>query len=233
MMATETDIANKALGKIKGAGDQESGTGLIASINGSDRVSVRCKLLLPDVRRRVIGDLATLRAPFKETLTYRDLGAENSSPPELGGWDYAFNLPGDCITVMRQIAEDFVTVESSITDVQPTEYRFDVLYDGVTKILVTNNLTNENGDSAFIQYVFDQKNTGAWNDQFIDAVATLLGAELVPVVGAVDEERIRLLTEYETVNIPKCMAHNRGQSNIFTRTKANLKGGRSELLPGV
>lgn len=231
-MATETDVANIALGKIGGAGDQESGTGLIASINGSDRISTRCKFLLPFVRRRVIGDLAKERAPFSETLKYRDLGNQNAAPPEIGGWTYAFNIPSDNIKVMKQIDECFVTEPISITQ-RPIEYRFDEIISGTTKILVTNDLSNEAGDSAFIQYVFDQTNVGVWTDDLIDAVATLLGSELAPTVGSVDEVRQELLAEYTTINIPKAKASNQSVGNNFAQQNTSYKGGRVETLPTV
>ncbi len=231
-MATETEVCNIALGKIGGAGDQESGTGLIASINGSDRISARCKALFPRVRRRVIGDLAKERAPFNETLKYADLGAENADPPKIGGWTFAFNLPADLIFAMRQIDEEFVTSPLSITQ-RPTEYRFSEIVDGTTKILLTNDLTNEAGDSAFIQYSFDQTNVGVWSEDLIDAVATLLGAELVPTVGAVDERRQEILAEYTTVNIPKAKASNRSVGNNFAHQNTSYKGGRNESLPTV
>ncbi len=231
-MATETDVANIALGKIGGAGDQESGTGLIGSINGSDRISARCKFLFPIVRRRVIGDLAKQRAPFNETLKYLDLGAQNATPPEKGGWTYAFNLPADLIFTMKQIDEEFVTVPISITR-RPTEYRFSEIVDGTTRILLTNTLSNADGDSAFIQYAFDQTNVGVWSDDFIDAVATLLGAELVPTVGAVGEIRQELLAEYTSVNIPKAKASNRSVGNNFAQQNTDYKGGRVNTLPTV
>ena len=231
-MSTETDVCNIALGKIGGAGDQESGTGLITSINGTDRISVRCKLLFPTVRRRVIGDLAKERAPFNETLKYLDMGTESVSTVEKGGWTYAFDLPSDNIKVMKQIDECFVTAPISITK-RPTEYRFDEIIDGTTKILITNTLSNEDGDSAFIQYVFDQTDVSVWSEDFIDAVATLLGAELVPTVGAVGEVRQELLAEYTSVNIPKAKASNRSVGNNFAQQNTDYKGGRVNSLPTV
>lgn len=226
---TETEIANLALGKVGGAGDQVSGAGQIASIDGTDRVSVWCKTLFPRARRRVISDLASLGAPFKETLMYKDLGAENASPPEIGGWDYAFNLPSNVLRVVKQIDEEFITTQSSITD-KPKEYRFDVIFKGTTKILITNDLTNAAGTSAFVQYAFDQKVTGTFSEVLINCIATLLGSELVPVVGAVEEKRQTLLAEYKTVTIPDARKYNLAQDNRYTRTIATYKGGRSETL---
>lgn len=229
---TETDIANLALGKIGGAGDQESGSGLITSINGTDRVSVRCKFLFPRVRRRVIGDLAKREAPFPETLKYEDLGGENDSPPEIGGWSYAFNLPANVLKVMKQIDEEFITTQSSITD-KPREYRFETIFKGTTKLLLTNDLSNADGDSAFVQYAFDQRNTGTFSEEMIECIATLLASELCPEVGATIEKRKSLLAEYKTVSIPDAMRGNQSQSNRTTRRIADYSGGRNKTLSTI
>ena len=231
-MPTDTDIANIALAKGGGAGDQESGTGIIGSIDGSDRVSARCKLLLPVVRRRVFVDLFDLKAPFKESLRYADLGAENAAPGEVGGWEYAFNVPKDSLGVFKQINEDFVTTQSSITD-RPIEYRFDVKWEDAVQILLTDTLSNSDEDSAYIRYVFDQKNAGTYSEPLINCIATLLASELAPTIGLTDEKRQTLLAEYKTVCIPEAKKHNLAQYNSFSRTIQNYKGGRSESLPTV
>lgn len=229
---TETDICNLALSKIGGASDQESGAGFIASINGTDRVSVRCKFLFPRVRRRVIIDLAKRDAPFPETLMYKDLGGENASPPEIGGWGHAFNLPNNVLTVMKQLDEEFITTQSSIVD-RPTEYRFETIFQGTSKILLTNDLSNADGDSAFVQVAFDQKVTGSFSEEMIECIATLLGSELCPTVGASIEKRKSLLAEYKTVSIPEAMRGNQGQSNRTARAIPDYSGGRSQTLSTI
>lgn len=225
-MPTETDVCNRALIKIGGAGDQGSGTGIISSINGTDRVSVQCKTLFPGVRRRALTDLAVLRAPPKEALIFTDLGAEITPTLKMGGWNYAFNLPPNTIAVMRQIAEKFATSKPSI-NAQIKEYSFQIRWQDTTMMLFTNNLTNSDGDSAFVERVFDQKNTGTWSEEFIEAVATLLGSELVPTVGAVDEKRQTLLAEYKTVSLPDAAAAIQSQDDDFIRVITDYSGGRS------
>ena len=225
-MPTETDICNIALGKIGGAGDQVSGTGLIADINGTDRVSVRCKLFFSRIRKRVLGDLAKSRTPPKEALVFTELGAETTPTLKMGGWNYAFNLPGNTIAVTRQIDEVFATSKPTIAS-RIKEYSFQIRWQSTTMILFTNHLSNSNGDSAFVERVFDQKNTGTWSEAVIDAVATLLGSELCPTVGAVEKERTRLLAEYKTVSLPNAIAFIRSQDDDFRRTISDYSGGRS------
>lgn len=231
-MPTETDVCNLALGKIGGAGDQESGTGLIASINGVDRISARCKFLLPFVRRRVFNDLAKLKTPPKEALVFTDLGAEITTTLKMGGWEFVFTIPNNTIRVMRQIDEKFATRQVSITD-KLTTYPFQIRWQDTTMLLFTNDMTNEDGDSTFIDRVFDQTNVGTWNEETRNAIATLLGSELVPTVGAVDQERETLLAEYKTVSLPDASAAIQGQDDDFPPTVKDLKGGRNESLESV
>ncbi|MHC4739776.1 MAG: hypothetical protein ACYS9Y_12800 [Planctomycetota bacterium] len=226
---TETDVCNIALGKVGGAGDQASGSGLIASINGTDRVSKRCKTFFPRVRRRVLEDLVALRTPPKEALIFTDMGTEVTPTIEMGGWDYAFNVPNNTIAVIRQIDEEFATVKTSITH-KIEEYPFQIRWQGTTRILFTNDLTNTDIDSAFIERVFDQTNVNTWSEAFVDAVATLLGAELVPTVGAVDEKRQSLLAEYKTISLPNVGAAIQSQDDDFKREVSDYKGGRTETL---
>ncbi len=187
-MPTETDLANGALAKASGAGDQESGTALIASINGTDRVSVRCKFLLPTIRKRVLSDLAEADAAPIEALQYLDLNAEITTTLKMGGYTYAFNVPNNVIRVMKQTEEVFNTLSRSIDD-KPNKYPFQIRWQGTQQILFTNWLTNTAGNSAFVEVCIDQTNIGTWNEKLIEAVKTLLGAELVPTVGGANATR--------------------------------------------
>jgi hypothetical protein len=231
-MPTETEVCNIGIIKIGGAGDQESGTGLIASINGTDRVSVRCKELFPRIRRRVFGDMAKAEAPPKEALIFTDLGAETEPGIKMGGWDYAFNVPKNTIVVTRQIEEVFSTTKASIID-KVVEYPFQIRWEGATMILFTNHLSNSDNDSAFIERVFDQKNTGTWSETTIDAIATLLASELVQGIGAVNAERVRLLAEYKTVALPAAIAFNQAVDDPYKRTIKDYLGGRNQSLDSV
>lgn len=231
-MPSETDIANLALTELGGAGDQGSGSGLISSINGSDRVSVACKLQFPRVRRTVIADLADSGTPFKEALKYAVLGAEVTPSIETGGWGHAFSVPGDNLKVCKQIPQDFRTTQTSITDV-PKEYRFEILWQDTTKILLTNNLTSSDGLSAFIQYAFDQKNPGTFSEVMINCIATLLASRLAPTQGKDGDVAAELLAKYKLVRVPEAMAYNQSQDNRTVRDIGDYKGGRSDAISTI
>ena len=74
IITTELELANIALGKFGGAGNQVGATGRLANLNGTDTITVKINEQLPICRQRVITDLVASQAPFRETLKYADLG---------------------------------------------------------------------------------------------------------------------------------------------------------------
>ena len=234
-MATETDVANIALGKIGGGGDSDNTSAFITSINGSDKVSQACKRFFPHCRQLVISEMAVLKTPFRETAKFKDLGSELDADVEVGQWEYAFNLPGDFLSMSMQFDESRMSERHN----QNYQYRFDVVannsQDGY--ILLTNDLCNYNddgeADSAFIEYAFDLKKTGAWSEGMIDCIATRLAAMLCPIVGQGNEVRRAMMQEYKLVAIPFAQAYSQAQSNNSAYTVPNFLGGRNETLRGL
>lgn len=237
---TETDLCNIALGKIGGAGDQQQGNAFISSIDGSDNVSTFCKFTLPRVRRRSIIDLATRECPFRETIRFADLGAAiaDDDTPEIGQWRYAFNLSSDCLAIARQFNENSINVRQHPTAHQTrsnVNYQWETIANkkGNGTILLTNTLSNYSGDSAFIEYAIDIKAVGAFSEQMIECVATLLAAELCPVVGRDMETRATLMQEYYLKSIPDAQRVNQSGFNSTARTVPDLSGGRNKNLRGT
>lgn len=222
---TDTDIANLALSKVGGAGESETGTGFISDINSvTDKVAKRCYTLLPVCREDVIIKLAVLECPFRETLRYADLGAEiaDADLPEIGQYAYAFNIPADCLALVGQIDEGY------LASGKKNHYRCEVVLNkaGNGKILLTNDLTNYEGDSSFIEYVINQANTVVYSLPFIKCIATLLAAELCPLLSKTADLRQRMILEYEQVSIPDAQAFNQSQFNLYSKTVDSYLGGR-------
>lgn len=238
-MATETDVCNIAGGKIGGFGDILNGTAFISGIDDSNKVSTFCKFTFPRVRRRSIVDLASRDVPYRETIRFADLGNELSSVPEIGVYEHAFNLPGDCLSVVRQFNEDSIATRYQPGDYVPAivnqSYQFETVANaaGNGKILLTDILSNSAQTSAFIEYVIDIPTVGDWSEQMIDAVATLLAAELCPVVGRDMETRLALTQEYLAKSIPDAKRVNQKGFNNSARPIRDFKGGRSTTLPTV
>ena len=231
---TSTEIANLALGKLGGAGDVLGGNAFITSIDGTDKVSSWCKLNFPRARRRAIEDLAIAGCPFRSTVRFGDLGAAvaDDDLPEIGEYQYAFNLP-DCLAVVRQFNENYIATRQSSrgikSNVSPIEYQWEQVANraGTGKILLTNTLSNVAGTSAFIEYVIDTPATGGFSEGLIECIATLLASGVCPIVGRDTETSAALLAMYLEVAVPNAMAANQGGFNNTIRPIPDFSGGRS------
>ena len=234
-MPSETDIANLALGKLGGAGETLNGNAFLTNLNGSDKVTQWCKFALPIIRKRVIKDLATLRCPFRNTIRFKDLGAELAADtlPEIGQYLYAFNIPGDYLAFVMQFNENYMqqrqASKGSQSTLSPVIYQCEVVANkaGTGKILLTNDLSNYGGTSAFIEYVIDTPSVGGWSPEMIDCIATLLAAEVAPVLGRDVDTAERMFGRYLKVTVPNAQAANQTGFNATSRVIKDFSGGRS------
>jgi len=231
-MPSETDISNLALGKIGGAGEALTGTAFISSIDDDDKVSTWCKLNFPRARRRVISELATRECPFRATVRFADLEAQASSTPEIGQYQFAFNLPGDCLEVVRQFYEDHIKRRATRGPVI-YENQFETIANaaGTGKLFLTDLLTNQDGDSAFIEYVIDTPNTGSFSEEMIDCVATLLASEVAAVVGKDANVGVTMLEKYFAVAVPNAQRANQKGFNNRVKKIPYYTGGMSQRTP--
>ncbi|MDD5010921.1 MAG: hypothetical protein PHQ00_02230 [Phycisphaerae bacterium] len=144
--------------------------------------------------------------------------------PEIGGYEYAFNLPSDCLMVVAQKNEAFVSIEE-----QQQTYRYDTLLNRSSNglILITNNLSNIAGDSAFIHYVIDQATTTNFSLALIDCLVSLFAAEVCTMAGKDLKMREAQLQEYAQISIPDAMKYNLSQFNNQSKTTGNYLGDRA------
>ena len=233
---TETEICNIALGKLGGAGEELGGNAFISTINGSDKVSSWCKLAFPRVRRRVIKDLATSGSPFRSTIRFKDLGSnlDSDAVPEIGQYLYAFNLPGDCLMVIRQFNEAAMATRAS-RGTSIAEYHWEEVANraGSGRILLTDNLSNLAGSSAFIECVVDIDSTAAFTEEMIECIATLLASGVAPVVGADMKASAFMMEQYRKIAIPDAKRANGRGFNNSTKIIPDFSGGRSSGGVGV
>ncbi len=233
---TETDLCNKAGGKLGGFGDVLNGNAIIASIDGADKVSTFCKFSLPMVRRKAIADLANLGTPFRETIRFVDLGAEldSNALPEIGQYEHAFNLPGDYLGLVMQFNENFMqqrqASKGSQSTLVPIIYQCEIVADkaGTGKILLTNTLSNAENTSAFIEYVIDITEPNTFSPDLVECIATLLASVLAPVVGRDIETSDNMLIKYKEIAIPDAKRANQKGFNATVRSIPDLSGGRSQ-----
>lgn len=153
-----------------------------------------------------------------------------SFAPEIGPYEYAYALPSDCKAVVRQLDQYYSGEEDT-----RTEYQFEVILnrddDGL--IIITNDLCNRDGDGIFVEYVIDQDDASLFCEEFVECIATLLAAELCPVVGRDLKTRQTMLLEYENRAVPDAKKYNMAQVNKSAKKVPNYLGGRSKVIPTI
>ena len=146
-----------------------------------------------------------------------------SKCPELGPWNYAFNLPSDYFALVRQTDE----LNYNQGGVRRTYQSGLILnIDGDGFLFVTNSLTNCNGDSAYIEYTIDQATFAIFSTQYEECLAMMLAYEISPMVGKNTEFRQQLLIEYGRVTVPKAKRDNESQSDKTSHYVAPYNGER-------
>jgi hypothetical protein len=173
------NICNRALAKA-GGGDNVL---TITSLSDTDKTSVLCNLLYTPCRRQVLK-----RMKPQECLYYADLGAESSFSGEKAEWDYVFDLPSDNLIVCRQTDERY--------------HKIDHRYEIKQNKLFTNTYSNEDGDSAYIEYVKNETDADVFSEEVANAIATLLAAEITPRITGGEwgwKRRQELLEEFESL----------------------------------
>lgn len=154
-----------------------------------------------------------------------------SKAPEMGGWQYAFAIPSDYFCMVRQTNET-----PSQRYGTRREYQHDVILDRVGKgrVLLTNDLTNLGGDSAYIEYCIDQTTFAVFSPAYIECLIHMLAIKLCPNIGSRDlETRGALIAEFDNVIIPRTKAYNQSQFNNTAKVVPDFSGGRSSGGVGV
>ena len=107
--------------------------------------------------------------------------------------------------------------------------------DGDGLILLSNSLTNRNGNGAYIEYCIDQTAFAIFSPALDECIATLLAAELCPIVGRDLETRQALLAEYDRFTVPEAQRNNQSQANKTARHIPDFSGGRTRgsIIPRV
>jgi hypothetical protein len=157
--------------------------------------------------------------------------------PEMGPWSYAFILPSDFFTIVRQ-CDELYTSDADYTVRQGVRKKYQcqpiLNRDGDGHLLLSNDLSNANADGAYIEYCIDQTTFALFSDAFEECIATLLAAEMCPILGKNMKVRQDLLLEYDQYTVPA--AKRAIQSQIDNSSKSVLpdySGGRSAVLRGT
>jgi len=201
MAQTKTDLANLALALVGGAGIDTGAFQITSIADTSSKTAILCNTHYEQARRETL-----VRAWWDEAAKYADLGAELSDI-EKADWDYAFNLPSDYLGRCEQINESYHA---------STKPRYLIRYDHeiMSGKLLTNDLTNEAGTSAYIRYIWDLTDTAKLSPLLFKAIATNLAATIAtPLTGDGGKRRLQLLEEYEQLILPLAQGANASQGS--------------------
>ena len=165
-----------------------------------------------------------------ESWDYTEDSGVVSDAPEMGPWTYAYDLPSACIAVIRVTDEIYYG-----TGLTRTDYQFDTILnrDGDGLIILTNNLTNSDGDGIYIEYAIDQTTTTLYPHEMDNLIAVYFASKIAPVVGRNSEERRKFLLEYEQLAIRNAAGFNNTQYNLRSKKKTDFRGGRRRTLHSI
>ena len=207
------NICNRSLGILGGGED----TRVITALGDGTKTSDLCDLFYTPARKTVL-----TRLHPQECSYYADLGDESSFSGEKAEYKYVFDLPSGCLDVIRQIDEKYHKIE----------------YDHKVKQskLFTNALSNEDGDSAYIEYVKNETDGIVFSEETVRCISILLAADLAPRIIAGDwgwKRRVDLLEEFEKLTLPVAKGINRRQQyheneHIGRDSHYSILGGRHE-----
>ncbi len=158
---TTTDICNLAL--------VQDGADLIETLADSDTSdnALLCRRLLP-----VIISTCLVRAQWNGLSEFADLGNEVSTA-EQADWEYVFNLPDDCMQVIAQISEG--------------DHTRKIKYIVKGRQLFTNDYSNDDGDSAYIDYI-SVGDVSKYSPGLIEYISLKLALALAPKLMGISEE---------------------------------------------
>jgi hypothetical protein len=145
--------------------------------------------------------------------------------PEMGSWQYAFNLPADFLEIVGQYDESSIPKRTNFKSQYQTQTILNAA--GTGYLLLTNNVSNQNGDSAYIGYVIDSTTYSMWTLQLVKCAAYLLAELLCPVCGRDSKEAYWIRQQYEKEILPMAKRMNTAQINDHKPTTIDYTGGRS------
>lgn len=160
---TDVDICNLAL--------IQDGATLITTLSSSDVSdnSQLCQKVYPLVK-----DICLTRWEWNGVTRFAGLGgARNDSEQEQADWQYVFNLPDDCLHVVAQIAE--------------SNHKKKFAHAPKGRQLYTSDLSNNDGDSAYIEYI-SISDVSKFSPQLIEYIALKLAIAMAPTLMGVSEE---------------------------------------------
>ncbi len=224
--AVVTVTTKEAHGRVTGA------TVFLAEINGDDDLGTLIKSLNGTTPTITVLTTTTFTLDsvtgVDATWDYTADTGIVSYVPEIGAWAFAFALPSDYFVMVRQTDEDFDPNQGGVRE----EYQCRPILnrDGDGFLLLSNEKTDADAETAYIEYCIDQTTFTLFSPAMEESIATKLAAEIAPSVGRDPKFRVAMLAEYEQLVIGQAIRNNQSQSNKFSNKKTDFRGGRTSIL---
>ncbi len=188
---TTTDICNLAL--------IQDGADLIVTLADSDTGdnAILCRRLLP-----VITSICLTRAEWTGLTKFGDLGNE-VTVTEQADWEFVFNLPDDCLQVIAQIDEG--------------NHKKKFAYITKGRQLYTNDKSNDDGDSAYIDYI-SVGDVSKYRPQLIEYIALKLAIAMAPkLIGITEAGQLHIQSMQREMRLrvlPEAIGRNQAEGDI-------------------
>lgn len=175
MSFSEVQICNLALLKF--------GTITINSLDDKTAEARACKVLYPLMR-----DLLEEAHTWNFVMARADVSALLSATPAFQ-FDFAYQLPGDCLRVVELYGTEDEWVREG------------------------NEILTNKEEEIFIRYIKQVTPTGNFPSVFSNSLATLLAAELSAKLKGDKNMRLQLLKELESILLPEAFRLNAIEGN--------------------
>lgn len=188
---TTTDICNLAL--------IQDGADLIDSITDPSDNAILCRRLLP-----VITSICLTRVEWTGLTKFGDLGAaRDDDDQEQADWEFVFNLPDDCLQVIAQIGEG--------------DHKKKFAYIVKGKQLYTNDYSNDDGDSAYIDYI-SVGDVSKYSPGLIEYIALKLAIAMAPkLIGITEAGQLQIQSMQRDLRLrvlPEAIGRNQAEGDI-------------------
>lgn len=201
-MSSKVEICNMAIAHCRGSS--------ILNLNEGSTEAENCKLFYDSCRKNLIESYE-----WRFTNKVAGLALLTEEPDK---WAYSYAYPSDCLSIRRLIPEYSVTIGNNNEILYRNEYfnqrelelsgikvPYEVAINDDGSQAIWTNETN-----AYVQYDFDQTNTGRFPQAFVVALAHLLASYIaVPIMGneAGSKKSIEQMQKFEGAII-KATANN-------------------------
>jgi hypothetical protein len=170
-----TDICNMALSFISRQ--------RIDSFDDGSEEAKHCKIYYEHTRKRLLKMYNWNFAQKMERLALRT--------DTVPGWDYVYGYPQQCLAVQFVFDEN----HAYSREMNRQEYRI-ITLSGNDKVIATNV------DEAWVEYIQDVVNTETFSEEFIEALARMLAANLsAPLTGSTDLFNINMQLAQSAVSM--------------------------------